>query len=247
MSHRAPVRGRHGRPVWLAVAATVGLLGIGLLITGALQVIRLNSVAGLPETSADYSIAEHDAGPASQLLAGHAATAHPSSGTTTRRQAAATTPVTTPSSPAQQLPDTIRLPLGGTAYLVHGQVAADGSLPIPAGVGQAIWWGAAINGPGGATVFAGHVNWAGKTGPFAELWQDKVGQIVTVADTDGTVARFQVTQLLTLTKDQLPQQAPILFSPSGPHRIVLATCGGEWVGGQLGYDDNRVMIATPVA
>jgi hypothetical protein len=47
-------------------------------------------------------------------------------------------------------------------------------------------------------------------------------------------------------KDQLPAQAPTLFGQSGPRRIVLATCGGEWVGGQEGYNENRVLIATPV-
>ncbi|HWE90879.1 MAG TPA: class F sortase, partial [Pseudonocardiaceae bacterium] len=62
----------------------------------------------------------------------------------------------------------------------------------------------------------------------------------------GTVRRFRVTQVITVPKDLLPAQAPTLFGQSGPRRIVLATCGGEWVGGQEGYNENRVLIATPV-
>jgi uncharacterized membrane protein len=95
-------------------------------------------------------------------------------------------------------------------------------------------------------VFAGHVNWAGAIGPFAELWQDTPGTVITILDSSGTQWRYQVTQVLTLNKDQLPQQAPALFAPTGPSRIILATCGGEWVGGTLGYTDNRVVVATPI-
>jgi sortase family protein len=238
------------RPFWLAVSVAVALLGVTLLVTGVVQVIRQNTVSGLPEPySDDYAIADHQGGLDRQLLSGHAAVAGSTTPPAARsRQPVASTSSTNPTTrPTGPLPNTIQLPAGGTAYLVHGQVAADGSLPVPAGVSQAIWWGAAINAAIGATVVAGHVNWAGRTGPFAELWHDQVGQVVSVAGTDGTVLRFRVTQLLTLSKEELPQQAPTLFSPSGPHRIVLATCGGEWVGGQLGYNDNRVVIAVPVA
>jgi len=239
---------RRIRPFWLAVSVAVALLGVTLLVTGAVQVIRLNTVAGLPEPySEDYAIADHQGGGSQQLISGHAPAAGTTTPATTHQPVASTSPTSPATHPTGLLPNTIRLPAGGTAYLVHGQVAADGSLPVPAGVSQAIWWGAAINASIGATVLAGHVNWAGRTGPFAELWHDQVGQMVSVAGTDGTVLRFRVTQLLTLSKDQLPEQAPTLFSPSGPHRLVLATCGGEWVGGQLGYNDNRVVIAVPAS
>ena len=235
------------RPLWLAVSVAVALLGATLLITGAVQVIRLNTVTGLAQPySADYAIADHPGDVGQQLVSGHAPGPSTAPAPTTTHPASTSAPNPT-THPTGLLPNTIQLPAGGTAYLVHGQVAPDGSLPVPAGVSQAIWWGAAINAATGATVVAGHVNWAGRTGPFAELWHDQAGQVVSVAGTDGTVLRFKVTQLLTLTKDELPQQAPTLFSPSGPHRIVLATCGGEWVGGQLGYNDNRVVIAVPVA
>jgi hypothetical protein len=129
---------------------------------------------------------------------------------------------------------------------VHVRVANDGTLPIPSGVDQAVWWGTGLNAAAGATVFAGHVNWAGVTGPFAELWQDRLGAVITIRDNSGKQLRYRVTKVLTLNKSTLPKQAPTLFSASGPQRIVVATCGGEWVGGALGYADNRVMVATPV-
>lgn len=225
-----------------AVAVLGAVLGVALLVAGTVQVVRQDQIAGLPRPVADYPIAAHRAG---QLLAGHAQPDPVGRAVARQPGTPGGSGGTAPAGPVHQLPNTIRLPHGGTADLVPGKVGADGSLPIPAGVDQATWWGVAIDAPGGASVFAGHVNWAGRIGPFAELWHDQVGDLVSVADTGGRLWLFRVSQVLTLTKDDLPRQAPSLFSPSGPHRVVLATCGGEWIGGQLGYADNRVLIALP--
>jgi hypothetical protein len=148
---------------------------------------------------------------------------------------------------AGQQPGTVRLPHGGTATLIRQEVGADGTLPVPDGVGEATWWGADLQADAGATVLAGHVNWKGVTGPFAELWKAENGREVTVVDRAGTQFRFRVAQVITLHKDELPTRAVELFGPRGAHRLVLVTCGGEWVGGQVGYDENRVVIAEPVA
>lgn len=237
-------------PIPAALAAGIGLLGVALLVMGSMQVLRLDVVTGQPTGSSGPGVvAAHEADLPAGALAGHAPTTTTAPTTThgTTAPPPAPAPATSQQRPAQgtQLPNTIELPRGGTAYLVHGQVSADGALPVPSGVDQAAWWGTGVTAQAGATVFAGHVNWAGRTGPFAELWQDAVGDVVSVKDNSGTVWRFRVTQALTLNKAQLPQQAPTLFAPTGAHRIVLATCGGEWVGGAEGYNDNRVLVAVP--
>jgi hypothetical protein len=232
-----------GRPLAAAGTAAVALVGVALLITGATQAAQANEITGLPLPQ-----------PGPNTIAAHQAAApavrHPQVTTTSQAPGSTTTPAPPQNAvrPAQgnQLPNTIRLPRGGTAYLVHGQVGADGSLPIPSGVNQAVWWGTGLSASSGATVFAGHVNWAGVTGPFAELWQDKPGDTVTLRDNSGVEWRYQVTQVMTLNKTQLPQQAPTLFASTGPARIVLATCGGEWISSAQSYADNRVMIATPI-
>jgi hypothetical protein len=146
--------------------------------------------------------------------------------------------------PQKQAPGTVRLAQGGTATLVRKDVV-DGVLPVPEGVRQATWWGAAFDGTAGATVLAGHVNWKGATGPFAELWESRLGDVVTVVDAGGASHRFRVRQLVTVHKDQLPARAQELFGQDGPHRLVLVTCGGRWVGGSDGYEENRVVIAQP--
>ena len=239
---RRPRRRRH--PI-VAIPAAIGLLGAVLLITGSLQVIKANVVTGIPVAMPNTHLA------ASGQPNGHRLTTTPES-TSAPDIASSTTPVTAPSassrpvSPAILPANTIRLPQGDLAFLVHEQVAANGELPIPAGVRQATWWGVAFDATAGATVFAGHVNWAGVVGPFAELWHDGIGGNISVADGTGKTWLFRVNQVITVYKDQLPAQAPTLFGAGGPRRIVVVTCGGEWVGGQEGYNENRVLVAVPV-
>ena len=150
-----------------------------------------------------------------------------------------------PPAPRRQAPGTVRLAQGGTATLIRKDVVG-GVLPIPEGVREATWWGAAFDGAAGATVLAGHVNWKGATGPFAELWESRVGDVVTVVEKGGATHRYKVRQLVTVHKSDLPARAQELFGQDGPHRLVLVTCGGRWVGGADGYEENRVVIAEPM-
>lgn len=148
-----------------------------------------------------------------------------------------------PGLPAQP-PGTVRLPAGGLAHLVRQDVE-NGVLPVPPHLDQAAWWGADLDAQRGASVLAGHVNWQGQTGPFAELWTARIGQEVTVTDFAGKTSVYRISQLFSLKKNELPQRAADLFAQTGAHRIVLVTCGGEWVGGAQGYAENRVVIADP--
>jgi hypothetical protein len=159
-------------------------------------------------------------------------------------------PATQPAAPVApvvhaQPHGSIRLPDGGTATMVRKDLGADGSLPVPENLNEATWWGASLDAPSGASVFAGHVNWGGATGPFAELWSAKINAPVTIVDSAGKTWTYRISQVMTLDKDELPQRADELFSQAGAHRIVLVTCGGEWVGGEKGYNENRVAIADP--
>jgi len=160
---------------------------------------------------------------------------------------AAQTPssASSPAPPPTQRPGTVRLPAGGTATLVRKNLGPGGELPVPADLGQATWWGASLDAAGGASVFAGHVNWRGATGPFAELWTARIGTEVTIVDSAGKTWRYRISQLVTVHKNDLAARADYLFGPSGPHRVVLVTCGGRWVGGSDGYEENRVVIADP--
>lgn len=151
------------------------------------------------------------------------------------------------SSKRGQRPGTIRLPDGGSARLVRSEVTSQGVLPIPRGLGDAAWWGARPGAEAGTSLISGHVNWGGVKGPFDELWRMRQGQEVAVSDAAGGIWVYRVREVVTVHKNDLPAQAAKLFAQSGPHRLVLVTCGGDYSGGTDGYRDNRIVVATPVS
>ncbi|MEQ0560954.1 class F sortase [Amycolatopsis sp. NEAU-NG30] len=144
---------------------------------------------------------------------------------------------------AQQRPGTVRLPSGATARLVRTELTDTGVLPIPRGLGDAAWWGAKLGADRGAALLSGHVNWEGQRGPFDELWRMHAGELVSVVDARGGRWVYRVADVVTLPKEQLPAQAAKWFGQDGPHRLVLVTCGGDYVGGTEGYDENRLVTA----
>jgi hypothetical protein len=243
-------RGR--RLISPATACGVALLAMMLaavLIT-ALSA-QHNTITGLAvaadEPSRSVHSADSPAGPDGGNPTGSATpgTTAPGSGSSPGPAAGQAPPSThAPTPPGARPAGSILLTHGGTAILVRRDVGTDGVLPIPSSILQASWWGAGLNDTIGATVLAGHVNWHGATGPFAELWKSKVGDPVLLVDQTGQATTYHVSQVITLAKNELAQHAEELFSQDGPHRLVLVTCAGQWVGGTIGYASNQIVIAT---
>ncbi|WP_425455452.1 class F sortase [Amycolatopsis palatopharyngis] len=150
---------------------------------------------------------------------------------------------TTASTAAAQRPGSVRLPEGGTATLVRRELTEDGTLPIPDSLDEATWWGAGLGAERGAALLSGHVNWNRVKGPFDELWRNRPGQEVRVVDTNGGTWVYRITEIVTVHKNDLPAVAERLFGQDGRHRLVLVTCGGDYVGGTDGYSDNRIATA----
>jgi hypothetical protein len=148
---------------------------------------------------------------------------------------------------AAQQPGTVSLPGGGVAKLIRQELTADGTLPIPQGLDEATWWGSKLGAEHGVALLSGHVNWKGKKGPFDELWRLKDGQDITIADTAGGHWVYRISEISTIHKDELAARSEELFSQDGPHRLVLVTCGGDYVGGTEGYEDNRIVSASLVS
>ncbi|WP_372666736.1 class F sortase [Amycolatopsis kentuckyensis] len=145
-----------------------------------------------------------------------------------------------------QAPANLALPGGGTAKLVQEDLDSSGALKIPEGLDEAAWWGAKLGADHGVALLSGHVNWKGKKGPFTELWQVKQGQEVKLTDAAGGVWVYQIDATETVHKSELAGRSEQLFDPDGPHKLLLVTCGGEYVGGSEGYEDNRVVTASLV-
>ncbi|MEU8633497.1 class F sortase [Amycolatopsis sp. NPDC048633] len=164
---------------------------------------------------------------------------------------ASTTPVAAAEQPAKQdigqAPSQLSLPGGGAAKLVQEDLDDAGALKIPEGLDEAAWWGAKLGADHGVALLSGHVNWKGKKGPFNELWQVKQGQEVKLTDAAGGAWVYRVDATETIHKTELAGRSAQLFDPDGPHKLLLVTCGGEYVGGSEGYEDNRVVTASLVS
>lgn len=228
---------------WVRPKPKRGRLLVGFALGAAtVLAVQFGSTA---LSSPPVAVVGGTAHPAAGAAAPAARPSTPAPPPATAPSAAPAAQTSTPPTPPPQRPGTVRLPAGGTATLVRKDLGPDGELPVPEDLGQATWWGAGLDAAGGASVFAGHVNWRGATGPFAELWTAGIGAVVTIVDSGGKTWRFRISQLVTVHKDDLPARADDLFGQSGPHRVVLVTCGGRWVGGSDGYEENRVVVADP--
>ncbi len=220
-------------PVWQRRAATVlGVLAV-LAVTAGTAVLRSAPSA---QQSRPGTVAPAPAVP--EVAAGVPGTAETEP---SREHRAA------PPRPGPQPPNSVRLPGGATSTLVRTELTADGTLPIPDGVAHAAWWGAGFGADHGAAVVAGHVNWYGRSGPFTGLFRLGAGDEVTVRDAEGRTWTYRVASATTLHKSGLARYAPELFAQDGPHRLLLVTCGGDYLGGSGGYADNHIVTAKLVS
>ncbi len=130
------------------------------------------------------------------------------------------------------------------------QVTDTGMLIPPRDVSRLGWYSASAvpgeAGPVGSSVITGHINYQGQGTGFAEKFTTlEQGQEFAVF-IDGEERRFRVTE----APYRLPKGAgfpDVINDTEGENRLVLITCGGKFVGGQLGYEDNIITVAEPVA
>lgn len=130
------------------------------------------------------------------------------------------------------------------------QVTDTGMLIPPHDVQRLGWYSASAvpgeAGPVGSSVITGHINYQGQGTGFAEKFTTmELGQEFTVF-IDGEERRFRVIE----APYRLQKGAgfpDVVNDTQGDNRLVLITCGGKFVGGQLGYEDNIITVAEPVA
>ncbi len=144
------------------------------------------------------------------------------------------------------VPDEVLLPDGSSAP-VRPAVTRDGVLEVPVRVDRVGWWdgSAHVGDPYGSTVLAGHVDSSEQgLGVFAALLDAAVGDEVRLAG-QGYTARYRVTEVEDVRKESLAPAGTAL-DQTGPHRLVLITCTGDFDPVARHYDQNRVVVATPV-
>jgi LPXTG-site transpeptidase (sortase) family protein len=120
----------------------------------------------------------------------------------------------------------------------------NGVLKVPENVQHVGWWdGSAQAGePFGATVIAGHVDSATEgLGFFARLLRVKVGDTVTLRAGSHSL-KYRVISVKKVAKKALATDSQAL-KQTGPHRLVLITCTGNFHRDRGGYDSNLVVVA----
>jgi hypothetical protein len=156
---------------------------------------------------------------------------------------AAPPPVGTSAPPVRvQLPD-----VGIDAPLDPVGVEPDGAMTIPEDVDRVGWYrfGPAPGDPAGTVVLAGHVDDREQgLGALAALRTAEPGSELLVTDAAGTVTAWRVVGRELIDKQAVPLAA--LFERSGPPRLALLTCGGEFLSELRSYRGNVVVVAEPV-
>jgi hypothetical protein len=139
------------------------------------------------------------------------------------------------------------LPDGTDAPVVPVGLHPDGALVVPDDVGTVGWWtgGSRPGEPFGSVVVAGHVDSAARgIGVFAQLKRLGPGQVVQLAG-GARQARYRIASATLVPQARLAQDAGI-FRADGEPQLVLVTCGGPFDPARHRYQDNLVVIATPL-
>ena len=144
------------------------------------------------------------------------------------------------------IPERLTLPGHATAGVLPA-VTVDGVLRVPEDVEHVGWWdgSARVGEPFGSTVIAGHVDSATEgIGFFARLLKIKAGDTITLR-ADSHQLKYRVTSVRTVAKKALATDSQA-FRQTGPHRLVLITCTGNFHRDRGGYDSNLVVVGKPV-
>lgn len=141
------------------------------------------------------------------------------------------------------LPTAVAIPkLKVQSGLVPLGMQGDGTMQVPVNADTVGWFtGAPTPGALGPSVLAGHVDWHGKKGAFANLTKLIAGDEITVRRQDGRTAVFAVTKVGRYPKDKFPTQN--VYGAIGNAGLRLITCGGEFDPATHHYLDNIVVFA----
>ncbi|MDH6284336.1 class F sortase [Prescottella agglutinans] len=140
------------------------------------------------------------------------------------------------------------LRIGGADAQVDPVHLAGSTLLPPTDISRLGWYAASplpgVDGAG-STVITGHINDASQGDGYAAKFTTlSVGDEITVA-VDGAPHIYRVSQAPAMASKSGPMPE-VVNDATGDSRLVLITCGGEYVGGATGYADNILVVAEPV-
>jgi hypothetical protein len=143
-------------------------------------------------------------------------------------------------------PVSVLLPsLGVDGFVLPAGVNPMNDLDVPPDAATLVWYRHGPT-PGaiGSAVIAGHLNWRGERGVFADLAAVSVGDVVTVGYDDGSQRDFAVRAVELVPKPAVSVNG--VFARRGERLLRLVTCGGEFDDATNHYRSNVIVTAAPL-
>jgi sortase family protein len=126
-------------------------------------------------------------------------------------------------------------------------VAADGQMALPPDPRVIGWYrfGPLPGSARGSAVLGGHLDSKEYgVGPLVRLRALRPGDELAVRLADGRTVRYRTVRVRSIAKQSLAMAE--VFDRSGPARLRVVTCGGEYDRDRGGYQDNVVVTAEPI-
>lgn len=165
---------------------------------------------------------------------------------------AATAPPVLSSAP-RSAPVSIRIPAIGVSSKLGPSrgLNPDGTVndaPLSGPIWSLPWWYDRGSAPGqaGSAVILGHVDsalGAGHLGVFFHLGELKPGDAISVTLQDGTTSDWTVISTALYPDQNFPDS--VVYAHTGPPRLRLVTCGGNFDPATHSYESAVVVTATP--
>jgi hypothetical protein len=248
-----------------AVLVVEVALGAGVLVAGiaATTASRAGPSAAITTTTATNAATTTTTGPATTITTTTApattathpgATTPPPTTTVTSTTAAPSSvrPITTHRAAIDVLaarpvttPVRVTIPaLDVDGPVLPAGVNSESELDVPPDAGTLVWY---RHGPSpgerGSAVVAGHLNWRGVSGLFADLAATPIGAEITVGYDDGSKQSFVVSSVELVPKPAVSVNG--VFARGGARVLRLVTCGGEFDDAVRSYRSNVVVTAVP--
>ena len=150
----------------------------------------------------------------------------------------------TPLPALEVVPTRVRIPsIKVDVNVVDLGIGPDRSLEVPDDISVTGWYtGRSVPGEIGPSVVVGHVDSAiaGK-GVFFDLHRLVASDSIEIERSDGTIAAFRVTEIITVSKNEFPTER--VYGSTAQPTLRLITCGGNFDRGVRSYDDNVIVYA----